>query len=270
MKKRVAVIYDEYKAKAGAAEMAKEIVGWLKGRESPIDFAVILGGDSFIMKQAKNLAASKTSVVAVNFGTLGVLATAEKNNWQDVLAKILAGEYAIEKHGLLSVVHYDSRKVGEKYCCCFKEHLESVGDVYIRHKGWLISFSVIVDGKPVFDNIRGDGVVAATPLGSTAYNWSAGGRIINKGVAITPICTPARLKSQYFDEFNEIQILYHGMTTRKKDEGCLLFVDGEDYPIYPGDEVAITKSPEFVSFIVPTGFNFAEARRNKVVKGSGK
>jgi NAD+ kinase len=264
----VAIIPSAFKA--GTVAMGEEIAVWLSersvtpvfGRNALADFAVVIGGDGSIMREAKEV--RPVPVIAINFGTLGFLAAAKKDNWRDVLTKVLEGRYALKKHRLLSAVHYSGRRVTEKSCCCFENRLDAIGDIYIRHKARMIVFTVVADGEVIFDHIRGDGVIVATPLGSTAYNLSAGGPIITKGVVITPICPhPVRQESEQLKNFDEIRIIYHGVKG-EKDEGCLMFVDGDDYPIRPGHEIAITKSSEFASLVIHEGFSFADARRRKL------
>lgn len=255
--------------KEKALELSLEIGNWLVGNYGSSvfpyiegmkiieesDIAIIFGGDGFIMKQAKVLAEYNIPLIGINLGTLGFLATAERDNWQEVLKKVAEGKYKLKVQHLLSVTHSG---LYPQYC------LEAVGDVYIRHMARMIIFRVVADQEIIFDNIRGDGVVVATPMGATAYNLSAGGPLIKKGVVITPICPhPLRLRSRKLREYREIQITYLGVKG-PKDESCLLFVDGNDYPIKPSDEVRISQSSKKASFIIPKGFSFSEARKKKL------
>lgn len=253
-------------SKEGSFEMAKEIGEWLKnqsfsptwtyGDEPEPEFAILLGGDGFIMRTSRELANYDIPVMAMNFGTLGFLAVAERDNWQEVLEKVIEGRYSIERHPLLRAEHQGS-SIGR--------YFEAVGNVYIRHQARMVVFDVIADGEIAYERIRGDGVIVANPIGSTAYNLSAGGPVIKEGIVITPICThPRRLKSKRRKKFKEIKIIYQGVKGGQKDEGCLLFIDSDDYPIQPGDQIRISKSSKQASLIIPEGCSFAKARKEKL------
>jgi len=266
---RVLILVDYFKEEA--VNLIPELIRWFseknvlaivqRGEEigslPKFNFAVLLGGDGFIMKTGLKLVSQKISFMGINFGTLGFLAVAEQNNWPDVLQKVIAGQYAIDKRLILDVVHISEAGVN---------NYEAIGDVYIRHAEAMVKVKVTVDGDLVHQNLRGDGVIIATPTGSTAYNLAAGGPIIESGIAITPICAhPVNKRPISVKEFREVEVTYLGTkSSRESEMGCFLFVDGQKYRLEAGDRVIIHKSPKKARFIVPKGFSVFDAIQKKL------
>ncbi len=262
---KVLIIPDRAKEEAKKASL--EIADWLRNNSvSPLflicdeqkpDLAILLGGDGFIMRESLNMAVHDIPFLAINFGTKGFLAVAEKDNWQDVLRKVINGKYIIDKRVVLSACHFSKRKV---------RHFEAAGNVYFRHKADLILVNIAIDGQTVYRNLPADGVIVATPTGATGYNLGAGGPIISSGMVITPICPHAlNVVSLPVSESKKIEIVYLGRKGRYgRDQGCLLFTDSGRWPIRPGDRVEIQKSQKEASFIIPKGFSFFEALQGKL------
>lgn len=265
---KIIVIPDWNKKKS--VKLGVEISGWLlkNGVFSTLlygdkiklakkyDMAVLLGGDGFITRTSLEMAQHDLPFLAVNFGTKGFLAVAERNNWETVLRDVVNGRYTIEKRPILKAVHYSKEETE-----CF----EAAGDVYIRHRTSMINLSITIDGQLIYRNLFGDGVIVATPTGSTAYNLSAGGPIISIGTVITPICPYAvNVRSLPVSELKKIEIVYLGRKGNgEEDEGCLLHIDGVKHQIEPKDRVEIQKSPKETSFIIPQGFSFIRALQKK-------
>lgn len=263
---KVAIIPDPGK---DLLDFGLEVGKWLKDKYSVLpswgfddkemDMAVLLGGDGFIMRKSLDLARANIPFLAINFGQKGFLAVAEKNNWREVLGKVLGGRYAVERRPILAISHYD--KSGSV------RHFEGAGNVYIRHRAYLILFSVSIDGKVIHKELGGDGVLVANATGATAYNLAAKGAIISSGLVITPIC-PHRLDVVSLpvpESAKKIEIVYHGRKGgQNDDEGCLLFVDSEKFPIKPGEKITVRKSDKKASFIIPEGFSFIESLQEKL------
>ncbi len=269
---KVMILADYFKEEA--AKLIPELTRWLSERNvlvtvlrqgeeiessQKFDFAVVLGGDGFITKKSLVLARLNLPFLGINFGTKGFLAVAERDNWQDVLKKVIDGKYTVDRRVVLSATHFGKRKV--------KKHFEAAGNVYIRHRAYLILFSVSIDGKVVFKELDGDGVIVANATGATAYNLAAKGSIISSGLVVTPIC-PHRLDVVSLpvpESAKKIEIVYHGRKgVQRDDEGCLLFSDSEKCPILPGERLEIQKSDKEVALIIPDGFSFFEALQGKL------
>lgn len=255
-------------SKLEAHKMSLEVERWLQynsvlptlscNSHEP-EFAVLLGGDGFIMRKSLELGRAGIPFLAINFGQKGFLAVAEKDNWQDVLEKVLKGKYEIEKRQILAVTHFNGINVVRNF--------EVAGNVYIRHRAYLIEFTGSIDGKVVYDRVGADGVIVANATGATAYNLAAKGPLISSGLVFTPIC-PHRLDVVPFpvpESAKMIEIIYHGRNgLQPDDEGCLLFSDSDKKDISPGERLEIRKSGKEVALIIQEGFSFIESLQKKL------
>lgn len=145
-----------------------------------VECAIVLGGDGTIIHVANDLMEWGVPILGINLGTLGFLAEVETHLIEEALDKLFCNDYAIEQRLML---HGKSTRGFEG---------AALNDVVITRKGFsrIISLAIYINDQLV-DVFRGDGVVIATPTGSTAYNLSAGGPIVDPRAqvfTITPIC----------------------------------------------------------------------------------
>ena len=144
---------------------------------SRADFCVVLGGDGTILRCSHLAAICDVPLLGINLGTLGFLTDAEKQDGLEALEKVLAGEYETEKRMML-----ETELPPIPYL--------ALNDICIGTTGSLKTLSLYVNNHHL-DTLRADGLIVATPTGSTAYNLSAGGPILMPGgkmMVITPIC----------------------------------------------------------------------------------
>jgi NAD+ kinase len=162
--------------------------------EAHIDIIMSLGGDGTFLRAARVACQRGIPVLGINLGHLGFLAGAGPDTADDALRRLVRGQYTVEQRLVLSV------RVGDA-----GPHALAVNDVVV-HKGGVarvIRLSVAVDGEQV-GTYSADGVIVATPTGSTAYSLSAGGPIVVPGVdafvvtaisphtlAVRPLVVPA-------------------------------------------------------------------------------
>ena len=162
------------------ADVESDIVPTIKGA----DAAIILGGDGTILSCASNAAVEDVPILGINLGTLGFLAEAEKSEIDYAVDALVNGKYHIEKRLMLEA---DVIRSGKVYA---KEN--ALNDFVVSCSSFrrIVSANVYVDMSFV-SNFSGDGVIFSTPTGSTGYNLSAGGPIIDTSLecsVITPIC----------------------------------------------------------------------------------
>jgi len=138
------------------------------------DFWIVLGGDGTMLRAAREAAFFDVPLLGINLGNLGFLTDVDKQDGFAAIEKVLTGEYESQKRLMLEV----------------KNNL-ALNDVVVgKVDGGLVNFSIYVNGMHM-DDIRADGIIVATPTGSTAYNLSAGGPILapyGDMMVITPIC----------------------------------------------------------------------------------
>lgn len=148
------------------------------------DLVLVLGGDGTMLRTIRTLKNKSTPILGVNFGKVGFLSEIEVDQLYKALPKVLKGDHVCEKRRLIDArIHTKSKKI--------YRHL-ALNEIVIERKyfGRLIELVVQIDGK-VFNRYFADGLVVATPTGSTAYSFSAGGPVVSPGTSsmmLTPIC----------------------------------------------------------------------------------
>ena len=229
-------------------------------RDQPlgIDLAIVVGGDGTMLSAARNLAAHNVPAIGVNLGRLGFLADIAIQDLESSLEAILRGDYHIEKRTLLDTrISID----GEVTC-----RGNSVNDTVISkgNTGRLIEFEIRVNGQ-FLSHIRSDGLIIATPTGSTAYSLSAGGPIIYPTLpvfSVSPIC-PHTLSNRpiVLDQNASIEISSMVFTETHAN----LALDGVIVCKLHGSEIiTVTKAAEALSMIRINGHNHFQTLRSKL------
>jgi NAD+ kinase len=173
---------------------------FLASATQPIDLAIVLGGDGTALSAARNLAADKIPILAVNVGGhLGFLTeSADDFNPETVWERLENDRFAVQKRMMLQAAVFEGNRT----------NLEAVSDRYLALNEMCVKpasadrmitsiLEIEIDGE-VIDQYQGDGLIVATPTGSTCYTVAANGPIIHPGMAaitITPIC-PLSLSSR--------------------------------------------------------------------------
>lgn len=153
------------------------------------DFAIVFGGDGSIISTARRLSKTSIPLLGVNLGKLGFLAEFNVSELKDFFPLLSAGSVPIDKRMMLRCSVFSAGKGDdrvEKFCST------AVNDVFFTAGSPFrtVELQIFVDGQPLAGCVS-DGLIIATPTGSTAYNLSAGGPILSpkiEAMAITPIC----------------------------------------------------------------------------------
>ena len=209
--KRAEVVLDRETAK----KLKRENQG-VKVEDMSVDFLICVGGDGTILRTLHYLKTS-TPVLGINMGAIGFLAEVQPEDAVSVLTELLEG-FTVEKRERLSV-----ELKGERGRMPYAMN-EAV--IITSKPGKMLHFAIFVDGEEL-ERLRADGVVFATPTGSTAYAMSAGGPIVDPkvdAVIIVPIA-PFKLSARptIVDINGEISLALLGM---KEAE---LVIDGQFY-----------------------------------------
>jgi NAD+ kinase len=222
-----------------------------------VDFAVVLGGDGSVLRAARRLAPRDVPLLGLNAGKFGFLTEATLEEFREVLADVLEGSYELSERMMLR--------------CVLERDGESIVDVYALNDAVIsrtalsriITIDFQVDGELV-TTYRADGLIVATPVGSTAHSLAAGGPILYpqlEGMVVTPIC-PHTLS-------NRPLVLPPGLSVslsaRDFAQTPALTVDGQvSEEIQEGDVATIAES-ETPLRLIRTGRNkFFETLRNKL------
>lgn len=173
---------------------------FLASVQQPIDLAIVLGGDGTALTAARNLAADRVPILAVNVGGhLGFLTeSSEDFNTETVWDRLLEDRFAVQRRMMLQASIFEGNRT----------NLEPVSDRYLALNEMCVRpasadrmitsvLEMEIDGE-IVDQYQGDGLIVATPTGSTCYTVAANGPIIHPGmdaIAVTPIC-PLSLSSR--------------------------------------------------------------------------
>lgn len=223
-----------------------------------IDLAIVVGGDGTMLSTARNLAKHNIPAIGVNLGRLGFLADIARQNLTPGIHAILRGDYHLEQRTLLDT----SVSIGDKII----HRGNSVNDTVISkgNTGRLIEFEIHVNGD-FLSHIRSDGIIIATPTGSTAYSLSSGGPIIYPTLpvfSLSPIC-PHTLSNRPIVLDQNAQIEISSMVFAETHANLAL--DGVIACKLHGDEtVTITKAAQSLSMIRIKGNNHFETLRAKL------
>jgi len=223
-----------------------------------IECAIVLGGDGTLIQAARDLAGSNIPLLGVNMGTLGYLAQIGRE--EDILPaldELIADHYGLEQRIMLKgTVISDGRVIAEDI---------ALNDIVLSRMGLnMLRFNLSIDGE-FLNDYSADGIIAATPTGSTAYNLSAGGPIAvpdSEMILLTPIC-PHTLNSRSVvlapDRVIELEITGRGET------GKFLSFDGDtQVNLKNGDLVRIERSETVTTLIRLKKVSFLENLRDRM------
>jgi len=222
------------------------------------DFIICLGGDGTFLKTARQTLGLHIPVLGINMGTVGFLAEVEVADIESAVDLLTAGSVRVQPRMALQAEVYRNMQI------VFTGF--AVNDAVVTRMALsrIVDLHVSVDGKYV-DAFPSDGLIVATPTGSTAYSLSAGGPIIQPEIplmVITPIC-PHILYSRSFIVSRESILDVHIGTERNAD--AMLTVDGQEgFELKMGDHVMISCAKEEFLFASLGQVNFFEVLRAKI------
>ncbi|MBO4399974.1 MAG: NAD(+)/NADH kinase [Lachnospiraceae bacterium] len=226
--------------------------------EEGTDCAVILGGDGTFLRAAKVLLPYGIPVMGINLGHLGFLTAAEYQDAEKAVEKLVSGEYVIENRSLLTT-SFEGSPCGTL----------ALNDVVIARSGFsrLIRLRLSVNGQEV-ENYQGDGVILATPSGSTGYSLSAGGPVVSpvaRTLVITPICPHMLHACPLIVSEDDVITVEVCRSSRSMDKGAQVTVDGDEVlALAVGETVTIEKAPGVVPVVMLKDISFWERVRGKL------
>jgi NAD+ kinase len=226
--------------------------GFLAGQ----DACCVLGGDGTLLSVVNEAVAAQTAVFGINRGKLGFLVTLSVSEAQESFSRILAGEYQLTYRTVIRARTADNRTA------------LALNDIVLKHPSLsrLVALEVYSNDELVTE-YHCDGLIFATPTGSTAYNLSAGGPLIHPDAqawAMTPIC-PHTLSNRAVIFAREAHLRVHNL-----DAGCLpsvtcdgdpRFADGEVFPL------ALDLDHRTLPLLKPPGHSHFEILRSKLKWG---
>lgn len=218
---------------------------------------LVLGGDGTLIRAVRDLGDNSLPLLGINLGTVGYLADVELKDFESALDRLFDGVPDIEDRMMLEGTFHGERKE------------LAVNDIVLAREGKvrIVSFRIYVNGT-LLNTYQADGVIFSTPTGSTGYNLSAGGPVVEptaKMIVITPICSHAlNTSSVVLSAEDTIEVeLCEGRYDRQ-DQAILCFDGAEQTILVTGERVCIRKSRQNARFIKLSKESFMKTMRKKM------
>lgn len=255
---------------ADVARVAGELTAWFQRKNitaslapdaaATADLAVVVGGDGTLLAAARLLGNRQIPIVAINHGGLGFLTEVTLDEMYPALERVLAGQFVTE-HRMMMDIHVsraNKRVAGYR----------ALNDIVINKRtlSRMIELEARVDGQYV-SRFRADGLIVATPTGSTAYNLSAGGPIIfptMSAMIVTPICSHT-LTNRPIVVSEQVKI---EIALRSSQDDVYVTVDGQvGLKLEMDDHLTVQKSEVAVKLVAPADKNYFDVLRGKLKWG---
>jgi NAD+ kinase len=250
----VAVVMDPDTAEA--AREAPDAVMEMHALHSKADLMVVLGGDGTLIACARRMSEHNVPLVGVNLGRLGFLTDIPADAIQPAIESVLDGEFNAEQRLLLT----GAVRRGKQTLITAL----AMNDVVVSRGavGSMIEFAVTVDGEFIY-TLRADGLIVATPTGSTAYALSAGGPILHpalQAIALVPI-SPHTLSNRpvAIRSTSKVEITLVRGTDARANFDVQAHVQLE-----PGDVVCVAAAPKHATLLHPKGYRYFAMLRQKL------
>jgi len=224
--------------------------------DTKADLAIVIGGDGTMLAAARDLVRHHVPLVGINMGRLGFMTDIGHQDMQSGVGAILDGKYAIEERSLLDA---EITRAGKSMLRTIALNEAVIGK---RSQGRLIGFELRADGEFVY-RLRADGIIVATPTGSTAYALSAQGPILHPTVpALTLVpLNPHTLSARPVSVSDRCVIeivMVHSIDARAHFDGLAL------HDMVEGDRLILKRSADAVRFVHPPGYHYFATLREKL------
>ena len=243
-------------------------IEYSRNRLKPLDVPedteciLVIGGDGTILNAATKVIGRNIPILGINMGTLGFLAEIPISEINHTLDQLLADDYQIEKRSMLSCQVYRDGICIESYM--------ALNDIVLAKSAYtsVIGLNVSINETEI-ESYYADGVIVCTPTGSTAYNLSAGGPIINptcKNFVLTPICPHSlTTRSVVLAKDDVITIGIMDRSSGRVGPDPVILYDGRiGLELHGGDQVRVQVASEYTPFIKMTQVSFAKILKEKM------
>lgn len=222
---------------------------------------LVLGGDGTLLQAARDVVYRKIPMLGINLGTLGFLAEVDRQSIHAALDKLIADDYEIEERMMLTgTVWHGDKIIGQDI---------ALNDIVIGREGPLrvVRFKNYVNDV-YLNSYNADGIIIATPTGSTGYSLSCGGPIVSPNAAMT-LMTPIaphtlNTRSIIFPEEDVITVELGEGRRQVQEQGLASFDGDTEIPIVTGDRIVIQKASASVKILKLNHLSFVEVLRQKM------
>ncbi len=220
-----------------------------------VELVIVLGGDGTLLHVARHFIGSEVPILGINLGRLGFLTDTPVGNMFDVVEHVLAGDLKTKRHfGLVAEVWRGEEMLASG---------SAINDGVLERRGHMIGFEMYVHDRFVL-RMRGDGLILATPAGSTAYALSAGGPIVHpsiNAISVVPVC-PHTLSNRPVVVPADDSIELH--LVESSPDSAVLNLDGIALAsLEQGDRIVVRKSG-YISLVYLPDRHYYEVLRTKL------
>ncbi len=229
----------------------------LKEIPEDVECALVIGGDGSLIEVARLLRGRGIPILGINMGTLGYLTEVEPGSLEAAMTQVVRGEFDIENRMMLY------GETGENRWDV------ALNDIVLTRNGGprIIRFDLYVNGE-LLNEYEADGVIISTPTGSTAYNLSAGGPIVEPTaslILVTPICCHALYARSIILSAEDEIMIEIGKGRRGTKEEALVSFDGiESMAVKTGDKISVRRAKEATRILQLNRVSFLETLRRKM------
>lgn len=226
-----------------------------------IDCAIVLGGDGTLLQAARDVVDRQIPLLGINLGTLGYLADIDSNRIIPALEHLLEGEYIVERRMMITgSIYRKGQKIAEDI---------ALNDIVIGRESGLrvVKFRNYVNGA-FLNSYSADGIIVATPTGSTGYSLSAGGPVVSPQASMllmTPLAPHTlNTRSIIFPEDDVITVELGPARDGGTERGMAFFDGGAGVTLITGDRIEIRKSEKDTWLVKISNISFLETLRRKM------
>lgn len=246
----------------GTKKPGKERYTYKEQVSPDVDCIIVLGGDGTLLQAAVDLADRDIPFLGINLGTLGFLAEINRSGTEEALDKLIRGEYEIEKRMMISGQSYDKTGV--------KDYARALNDIVITRKGSLqiLNFNIYVNGQ-FLHHYHADGMIVSTPTGSTGYNLSTGGPIVEPKaelILLSPICPHSmHSRSIVLSPEDTVTVGIESSRDGAVQEVEAIFDGCHKTTLCTGERIEINKSDKTTGIVKLSQVSFLEVLHRKMI-----
>ena len=224
------------------------------------DMAISIGGDGTFLRTAARVGRKQIPIVGINTGHLGYLAEISIGEFEEMLDEFAAGKYSIEQRSLIEAIAADGIALPGRF---------ALNEVAIQKNAStsMLQMDTTVNGNRLTSYL-GDGLIVATPTGSTAYNLSVGGPILHpasSSFVVSPIAAHSlTMRPLVIPDNMEVAIT----TVSDRSKSFRISIDGVSASLPTGTEIRLHKAPFPIRLLQRNNHDFARILRNKLMWGA--
>lgn len=222
---------------------------------------LVLGGDGTLIRAARDTVECQVPLIGVNMGTLGYLCELETDSVYEAVDQMMHGEYMVEERMMLTGCKLPGNMPSDP--------CHALNDIVIHRMGALslVSLTVYVNGQ-YLNTFKGDGVILSTPTGSTGYNMSAGGPIVDPKaqlLLLTPINSHTFTQRSIVIDSQDEVVIELGSRRIQRDETVEVSFDGDHgFSLGAGERIRVCRAKESAKILKFSKISFLEILRKKM------